>query len=55
MKKLILIVFLLVFTCTLAVASVLMQEWIEGSNRYCKYSDGKIITVRFSEVCPRTN
>lgn len=40
---------------TPAFAGVLMQEWTEGTTRYCKYSDGEVIAISFGSTCPRTN
>lgn len=54
MKKILVVSFLLMFS-TSAFAGVLMGQWTEGLNRYCKYSDGKIITVNFGSICPATN
>ena len=39
-------------TSVLAMFGVLQQQWVEGSNRYCKYSNGVIITVALHENCP---
>jgi hypothetical protein len=43
-----------IFTTT-AFASVLMEEWTEGTKRYCKYSDGAVIEISATENCPRYN
>ena len=54
MKKF-LLVFLLLGFSTFAFAGVLMQQWTEGNKKYCKYSDGSIITVSYTSICPATN
>jgi hypothetical protein len=51
MKKLLIIVLLLAFS-TSAFAAVLTSQWTEGLNRYCKYSDGVIITIMSYSLCP---
>jgi hypothetical protein len=28
---------------------------VNGENRYCKYSNGVVITIKSYEVCPTTN
>lgn len=40
---------------TLAFAGILMTQWTEGMNRYCRYSDGTIITVSAASLCPLSN
>lgn len=52
--KSLLIVLLLIVAGT-SYAGVLMQEWTEGNVRYCKYSDGTVLSISFSSTCPRTN
>jgi len=38
-----------------AFASVLMKEWTSNTDRYCEYSDGKVVKVSFGSVCSTTN
>lgn len=37
-----------------ALAAVLMAQWTEGNSRFCEYSDGTVIELSFSEICPAT-
>lgn len=39
-------------TFALAMWGSLTGQWTEGMNRYCKYSNGKIITIGLIEICP---
>lgn len=56
MKKILILTFMAVFTFTsLSFAGVLQQEWVEGTKRYCKYSDGQVIVVSAGSVCSMTN
>lgn len=36
-------------------AGVLTQEWTEGTDRFCKYSDGEVKKISYGSTCPRTN
>ena len=38
-----------------AFAGVLMQQWTEGTSRFCKYSDGKVIEISYGSTCSSTN
>ncbi|WP_201588546.1 hypothetical protein [Psychrobacter pulmonis] len=38
-----------------AFAGVLMQQWTSNTDRYCKYSDGKVVKMNFGSVCSVTN
>jgi hypothetical protein len=38
-----------------AFAGVLMQQWTEGTSRFCKYSDGEVIEISYGSTCPSTN
>tara|TARA_R100000935_G_scaffold48062_1_gene72365 strand:+ start:260 stop:433 length:174 start_codon:yes stop_codon:yes gene_type:complete len=38
-----------------AFAEVLMQQWTSNTDRYCEYSDGKVVKVSFGSVCSATN
>lgn len=38
-----------------AFAGVLMQQWTSNTDRYCEYSDGKVVKVSFGSVCSATN
>lgn len=49
------VIFSLALVSSLAVAGVLMSQWAEGTNRYCKYSDGEVIQISFGSTCPSTN
>ncbi len=40
---------------TVSLASVLMSQWTEGTERYCKYSDGEIVKISFGSTCSSTN
>lgn len=53
-RAFIVMMFILAFS-TLAFAGILMEQWPEGMNRYCKYSDGTIITVSAASLCPLSN
>ena len=35
-----------------ALTGFLDKQWTEGSNKYCKYSNGKIVTVASYQLCP---
>mgnify|MGYP003384649818 CR=1 FL=1 len=37
------------------LAGVLMQQWTEGTSRFCKYSDGTVIEISFGSTCSSTN
>jgi hypothetical protein len=47
--------FSLVILSSSAFAGVLMSQWTEGTNRFCKYSDGEVITISFGSTCSSTN
>lgn len=56
MKRLLFITVLnILLTYSSVFAGVLLSEWTEGINRYCKYSDGSVITLSFGSTCPSTN
>jgi len=38
-----------------ASAAVLMKQWTDATNRYCEYSDSKVIRISFGSVCSATN
>ena len=38
-----------------ASAGVLMQQWTSNTDRYCEYSDGKVVKMSFGSVCSATN
>lgn len=40
---------------SIAMASVLMSQWTDGTSRFCKYSNGDVIEISFGSVCPSTN
>jgi len=46
-----------VFGCAsaFAVMGTLTSQSVNGSLRYCKYSNGVIVTVNSYELCPVTN
>jgi len=54
MKKLILAALLAVTFSANAVTGYLNSQWVEGQWRYCKYSNGKILTVKSHRVCPNS-
>ena len=54
-KLKIFIVLVMVGWATACVAGVLMQSWTEGTSRYCKYSDGKVLKISYGTTCPSTN
>ena len=44
---------MLLMWATASFGAVLMSEWDDGGlNKYCKYSNGKIITVKIYRMCP---
>lgn len=47
--------FVLMMVSSAALAGVLMEEWTELNDRFCKYSDGKVKKISISEICPRSN
>jgi len=49
------LVFSLVILSSTTFASVLMSQWTEGTSRFCKYSDGEVITISFASTCSSTN
>jgi hypothetical protein len=54
-KLKIFIIVVIVGWATVCVAGVLMQQWTEGTNRYCKYSDGEVLEISYGSTCPSTN
>lgn len=38
-----------------AVAGVLESQWTEGTKRFCKYSDGVVVTISYGAACSSTN
>ena len=55
MKRAFIVMLFVLGLSTLAFAGILMSQWTEGMNRYCKYSDGTIITVSTTSLCPLSN
>lgn len=55
MKTFIAIIALVGSTSAFAVFGTLVSETINGSLKYCKYSNGVVITIKSYEVCPVTN
>lgn len=47
--------FLMLLLSSSAFAGVLMQQWTSNTDRYCEYSDGKVVKVSFGSVCSTTN
>ena len=41
-------------TFALALTGWLSTQWVEGTNRFCKYSNGKIVTVGLINFCLMT-
>ena len=52
MKKLLVIMFVLISVGAYAIVGFIEKEWIEGSNKYYKYSNGVIITIASHKLCP---
>jgi hypothetical protein len=52
--KLILAATLIAMSATSAVALMGFKkdEWTNGSNKYCEYSNGVIITISIISLCP---
>lgn len=50
MRRFLLLTLLLASTGAFAYAN-LVAQWVEGGNRYCKYSDGTVIKVGVG-LCP---
>ena len=55
MKIFIAIIALLGSASAFAVFGTLVSETINGSLKYCKYSNGVVITIKSYEMCPVTN
>jgi hypothetical protein len=56
MKKILLITIALAALSSFAFAyGTLESSWLDGSNKICKYSDGSILTIGMSEMCPVSN
>ena len=56
MKRLLFIIVLnILLTYSSVFAGVLLSEWTDATNRYCKYSDGTVLTLSFFSTCPSTN
>lgn len=49
------IVVSMLFLSINAFAGVLMQQWTDNTQRYCKYSDGEVVKVNFGSTCSTTN
>lgn len=52
MKSAVAIIALAFSMSAFAVFTTLSSEWTKGQYRYCKYSDGRIITVDVVALCP---
>ena len=52
MKKFIFTILSFLCLTGIAHADVLLGEWVDGTTRYCKYSDGSVVTVDAGSVCP---
>jgi len=52
MKKLPLLIILLATISAYAFTAYLVSSTLNGTIRYCKYSDGRIITIQGYELCP---
>ena len=55
MKIFIAIIALVGSASAFAVFGTLVSETVNGSLKYCKYSNGVVITIKSYEVCPVTN
>lgn len=42
----------LMATQTFAMTLFLQNQWTKGSNRYCEYSGGYILTLQSIDLCP---
>jgi len=51
MKRILVIVAIL--SITASATGVYQNEWTQGMHRYCEYTDGTVITVDFTDICPR--
>ncbi len=47
--------FSMIFLSSTVFASVLVQQWTEGTSRFCKYSDGTVLKISFGSTCSSTN
>ena len=47
--------FSMLFLSSTALAGVLVQQWTEGTSRFCKYSDGTVLEISFGSTCSSTN
>lgn len=56
MKKIIyfLAVIAIVSSSTAYAGGVLMKQWTEGMDRFCRYSDGEVVKIDFNSVCEAT-
>jgi len=52
MKKLIVLIILLATVSAYAYQAYLVSSAVNGQWRYCKYSDGRVITIESWKVCP---
>lgn len=49
------LVFFLALMSSTVFAGVLMSQWTDGPNRFCKYSDGEVIVISFGSTCSSYN
>jgi hypothetical protein len=54
-KIIVCIIALFIGWSTTSFAGVLMQQWTEGTSRYCKYSDGQVEEISYGSTCSSTN
>lgn len=55
MKNLVTAAAILYCASAFAAFGTLEKEWTKDNNKYCKYTNGVIITIKIHELCPVTN
>ena len=55
MKTIVALVTVLFSMSAFAIYGTLQSSTIEGANKYCKYSNGVIITIKSYKLCPISN
>lgn len=54
MKKLIVLMIMLISLAAYAIPGYLVSTTDVGQWRYCKYDDGRVITIKQYQLCPLT-
>lgn len=54
MKKLIVLMIILICATAYAIPGYLVSTTDVGQWRYCKYDDGRVITIKLYQLCPLT-